>query len=167
MRALLLFCLVSLTVTGTHAQSAADLVAKGLQKLEMGHNEEALKYYNQAIQNDPTYMDAYVKRAFVHSIMKDYTSAIADYDAIIASNPNLPHTYVSRGSAYNKLEKYEEALKDFNKALELDPGNAEAYNNRGWSKKGLGDKEGACSDWKASKKLGNEEAKIILKNNQC
>ena len=59
------------------------------------------------------------------------------------------------------------AIKDFNMAIEIDPKNSEAYNNRGWSKKGLGDKDGACQDWKTSKKMGNEEAKIILKNNQC
>jgi hypothetical protein len=40
-------------------------------------------------------------------------------------------------------------------------------NNRGWSKKFKGDKDGACKDWNASKKMGNDEAKIILKNNQC
>lgn len=40
-------------------------------------------------------------------------------------------------------------------------------NNRGWAKKFLGDKDGACKDWQTSKKMGNEEAKIILKNNQC
>lgn len=31
----------------------------------------------------------------------------------------------------------------------------------------LGDVKGACEDWNKSKKLGNEEAKIILKNNYC
>ena len=58
-------------------------------------------------------------------------------------------------------------MDDFNVALKLKPDDAEAYNNRGFSKKMLGDKTGACEDWNKSKKLGNEEAKIILKNNYC
>ena len=65
------------------------------------------------------------------------------------------------------MERYEEAMKDFNEALEIDPKDQEAFNNRGFSKKGLGDKDGACKDWKSSRKLGNEEAKLILKNNYC
>jgi hypothetical protein len=51
--------------------------------------------------------------------------------------------------------------------LNIDPNNQEAYNNRGWAKNGLGLYKEACLDWKTSKKLGNEEAKIILKNNNC
>ena len=56
---------------------------------------------------------------------------------------------------------------DFNKAIELDPENQEAYNNRGYTKKFMGKTKEACDDWKKSKKLGNEEAKIIMKNNDC
>ena len=66
-----------------------------------------------------------------------------------------------------KLKQYEKAMEDFNAILAADPENQEAYNNRGWCKKYLGDPAGACEDWKQSKKLGNSEAKIILKNNGC
>jgi Flp pilus assembly protein TadD len=66
-----------------------------------------------------------------------------------------------------KLKKYGEAKADFDDVIAADPENSEAYNNRGWCKKRLGNKEGACEDWKTSKKLGNSEAKIILKNNGC
>jgi tetratricopeptide (TPR) repeat protein len=81
--------------------------------------------------------------------------------------PGFLWAYISRGSALNKLKRFQEAMSDFNKALELDPENQEAYNNRGWAKKGLGDDKAACEDWKKSKKMGNEEAKIILGNSGC
>ena len=58
-------------------------------------------------------------------------------------------------------------MTDFNEALRIEPKNQEAFNNRGWAKSGLGRAAVACEDWNMSKKLGNEEAKIILKNNQC
>ena len=75
--------------------------------------------------------------------------------------------FLSRGSAYNKTEQYKLAISDFTKVLQFDPKNQEAYNNRGWAKKFSGNKDGACIDWKRSKKMGNAEAKIILKNNKC
>jgi tetratricopeptide (TPR) repeat protein len=74
---------------------------------------------------------------------------------------------VSRGSAYNKLDQHGAAIADLDIAIELDPANSEAFNNRGWSKKALDDPDGACADWMESKRLGNPEARIILKNNHC
>ena len=53
------------------------------------------------------------------------------------------------------------------KRIELDPRDQEAYNNRGFALKKLGRKDEACKDWNKSKKLGNKEAKVILKNNYC
>ncbi len=70
-------------------------------------------------------------------------------------------------AALNKQKKYKEAMADYDRVLSLDPKNTEAYNNRGWCKKWLTDTDGACADWNTSKRLGSEEAKIILKNNHC
>ena len=106
-------------------------------------------------------------KSYFYSYLQQYENAVADYTVVIKHDNKQVWSYISRGSAYNKLKKYEKALADFNVALNLDPENQEAYNNRGWAKKFLGDKSGACKDWKTSKKKGNKEAKIILKNNGC
>lgn len=150
-----------------HAQTAADLVEIGESEVQQGNYEQALAHYNQAIEKESDYMDAFLNRAFVYSMLKDYEKAVSDYTKIIELNQNFVFAYLSRGSAFNKLKKFDEAMTDFNRVIELDPENSEAYNNRGWSRKGLGDHDGACKDWKISKKMGNDEAKIILKNNQC
>lgn len=149
------------------AQDVEELLKQGQQQLEMGNTSAALSLYNEAIDIDPNFLDAHLKRAFVYSMLNQHEKAILDYDKIVELNPQNSNIYVSRGSAYNRLNQFEKALVDFNKAIELDKTNSDAYNNRGWAKKGLGDKKGACSDWKKSKKLGNQEARIILINNQC
>ena len=97
----------------------------------------------------------------------EYKGAIEDYSRVIELDPKHKWAYLSRGAAKNKLNEFKEAMIDFTKVLELDPKDQEAYNNRGFSKKGLDDQAGACADWNKSKKMGNEEAKIILKNNHC
>lgn len=128
---------------------------------------EAIPFYDKAIELDPANPTYYLQRGFCKNITKDFDGAVSDFSALIDLSPGNGFAYVSRGSALNKMERYEEAMEDFNKALEIDPKDQEAYNNRGFSKKGLGDKDGACKDWKSSRKLGNEEAKLILKNNYC
>lgn len=161
---LLVLTISTLHVMGQDPQAHVD---NGQQLIQNGKYEEALEQFNMAIILDPASKTAFIQRAFTYSVLKDYESAISDYSHVLQLNPALISAYLSRGSAYNKLERFEEALQDFNKVIELDPNNSEAYNNRGWSKKGMGDKDGACADWKTSKKMGNQEAKIILKNNQC
>ena len=149
------------------AQDAKDLVRQGKRAQNMGNTEEAIEIYNQAIDLEPDFTDAYTARAYSYGFRGDHDLAIQDYTKVIELDPNNADVYISRGSGYNDMHKFNLALSDFNKAIELDPTNARAYNNRGFTKKGLGDKDGACKDWKKSKKLGNGEAKIILINNQC
>jgi tetratricopeptide (TPR) repeat protein len=129
--------------------------------------QPAVDYFTKAIKIEPEHINALLERGFSRNVLKDYAGAVEDFTAVINLNPNHRWAYVSRGSSRNKIGEYNLAIEDFNKALELDPTDQEAYNNRGFSKKMSGDKEGACTDWNKSKKLGNEEAKIILKNNYC
>jgi len=137
------------------------------QKERSGDYQGAVDSYSKAIMADSSNMNYFLKRGFANTLNQKYEDAITDFSFIIEENPGHLFALTSRGSAFNKLGKYEEAMADFNLVLEMDPGNQEAYNNRGWSKKFLGDFEGACKDWRKSKRLGNEEAVIILGNNFC
>jgi len=148
-------------------QSAEGLYRKGQIAQNANNLEEALGYFTQAIESNAEYDDAYLARAFVLGRLSRHDEALEDYDKVVELDPTESYVYVSRGSEYNRLKKFDLAILDFNKAIELDKRNSEAYNNRGWAKKGLGDKKGACKDWKKSRILGNEEARIILINNQC
>ena len=156
-----------IAIAANAQNEAAELVKQGLQKSNMGNHDEALTLYSKALETDPELLDAYVKRAYVNSILKNYDATIEDYNKILSIKPDLVIVYVSRGSAFSKLKQYDKAIADFDHALSLDKNNSEAYNNRGWAKKYQGDSDGVCEDWKTSKNLGNEEAKIILKNNKC
>ncbi len=147
--------------------TAADYFNKGEYYYRNFEHAQAVTYYNRVIELEPGHINALLQRGFCRNILKDYEGAIADFSEVIILNPQHKWAYVSRGSALNKTGKYSEAISDFNKALELDPRDQEAYNNRGFAKKLSGDKEGACDDWNTSRKLGNDEAKIILKNNYC
>jgi|688.fasta_scaffold103168_5 tetratricopeptide (TPR) repeat protein len=149
------------------AQSAESFFKEGESKSKAGDYEAAIVSYTKAIQADSTYYNAYLRRGFCYGLQEKYDLAVADYTSLLRHAPNHVWAITSRGSAQNKLGNYDLAIEDFNRVLAIDPKNQEAMNNRGWSKKFKGDKDGACKDWNASKKMGNDEAKIILKNNQC
>jgi tetratricopeptide (TPR) repeat protein len=166
------FLIVGLLMLGSshlvaQDSTAADYFNKGEFYYRNFSHQEAVTYYNRVLELEPNHVNALLQRGFCRNILKDFEGAIADFSEVIRLNPDHKWAYVSRGSARNKTGKYELAIADFNRALELDPSDQEAYNNRGFSKKLMGDKKGACEDWNTSKKLGNQEAKIILKNNYC
>lgn len=165
-KTLLLFTVIAFSLI-SQGQTAEDYFKEGEAKSKQRNFIGAIEEYSKAIQADPKLWNAYVKRAFCYGLTDQYDKAVEDYTVAIAAEPEKIYSYQSRGSAHYKLGHYPEALADFNKVLELDPKNQEAFNNRGFVKKSLGDKEGACKDWYTSKKMGNDEAKIIIKNNNC
>lgn len=162
-------------ITAMNAQAGSEkfidsAMVQGKIKYNNGRYEEAIKDFSIIIEADAKNIHAYLQRGFSYVLLKDFTHAIEDFSTVIQLEPEHEWAYISRGGAYNKLLEYNKAIDDFNAALALMPNDSEAseaYNNRGFSKKMLGDKVGACEDWHKSKKLGNDEAYIIIKNNRC
>ena len=167
MKNVVLLITMALLSFSSFAQDAEAVFNKAEGLFAAGKYEDAAELYARVLKTDPENMNAYLRRGFCLSVLERYDEAIADYTFVVQQHPNHPFAYLSRGSAYNKKEEWKLALADFDKVLSLDPKNQEAYNNRGWAKTDLGLHKEACKDWKASKKLGNAEAKIIMKNNHC
>ncbi|MEQ8323434.1 MAG: tetratricopeptide repeat protein [Vicingaceae bacterium] len=161
------FTLLFVFAFGVIYSQADELLKKGDMAFSRGDYLESIEHYSKAIETDPTNLNAHIQRGLALSITKEYAKSVTDFTAVLDERPELTSVRNSRGSAYLKLKDYDKAIADFNDVLSNDPENQEAYNNRGWCKKYKGDDEGACKDWKTSKKLGNGEAKIILKNNGC
>lgn len=167
MRTLTTLVLIGLAPLLSFAQSAEDYFQKGESLYNDAMYEQAIPLFDLALKSDPGHMNSYLRRGFCYSMIERFDAAVADFSKIIEAHPEHVWAYLSRGSALNKQKKYKEAMADYDRVLSLEPKNTEAYNNRGWCKKWLADTDGACADWNTSKRLGSEEAKIILKNNHC
>lgn len=149
------------------AQDVKTFYNSGQDNYKHLHYKEAIDDYTRVITLDSMHVSAYLQRGFCKGMVKDFSGAIEDFTKVIEMDSTNKYAYISRGSAKNKTGEFQNAMDDFNKALGIDPTDQEAYNNRGFSKKGLGDFKGACEDWYVSKRMGNEESIIILKNNRC
>lgn len=171
MRSILLTMLfLALSIAPAHAQAPTSdqaLFNEGQRAYNSGNYAKAIDLFTQALKVDPEDLNAYLQRGFCHSLSGQYDAAIADFTSVIDRKKDHIWAYISRGSAYKKAGKFDLALKDFDTVLQMDPRNEEAFNNRGWTYKSMGDLAQACEDWSASKKMGNDEARVILKNNNC
>ena len=144
-----------------------ELYNKAMTQFRLSRPQEAIKLLDESLSYDTLNYNAYIKRGFVKGSVGNYEGELEDYNTVLNFDSTHVQSYLSRGSAYSKLKKYNFAMADFNKVIMFDNSNYEAYNNRGFVKKALGDFDGACQDWNYSKKMGNKEAIIILKNNHC
>jgi tetratricopeptide (TPR) repeat protein len=98
---------------------AKGLFNQGKKKSENGKYLGAVKDYNQAIQIDPNYTDAYKGRGDAHYFLKDYRAAIEDYTQVIRLAPDLADAYMIRAIARCELTDKQGAIKDEQKAAIL------------------------------------------------
>ena len=87
----------------------AELVAQGNSFLKKGQFDQAIAYFNRAIEINPRYDTAYNNRGFVYYIKGQYDKAIADCTKVIEINPKYALAYKNRATAYFYKRQYEKA----------------------------------------------------------
>ncbi|WP_158054542.1 tetratricopeptide repeat protein [Scytonema sp. HK-05] len=98
---------------------AKNFFNQGKKKSGNGQYLGAVKDYNQAIQIDPNYTDAYIGRGDAHYFLKDYEAAIEDYTQVIRLVPDLADAYMIRAIARCELRDKQGAIKDNREAATL------------------------------------------------
>ena len=94
--------------------------------------------YNQAIELQPDYAEAYINRGNALRDLGQLEAAVESYDKAIQLRSDYVETYSNRGVALAELGQLEAAVDSYNQAIELQPDYAEAYYNRGNTLRDLG-----------------------------
>jgi tetratricopeptide (TPR) repeat protein len=87
--------------------------------------------FNQALQADPTYYEAYVGKGDSLRATEDYQSAQLAYSRALEINQNSAAAYNGRGESALEMKQIDAAAADFARALELDPTNPIVLSNLG------------------------------------
>jgi tetratricopeptide (TPR) repeat protein len=93
--------------------------------------EAAIKQLDRAIELDPRYVEAYLKRGFAYKELKQRDRALADYGAAVRLAPTNPNVYNERGGALLAFDQLDAALADFETVARLAPWAIGAHFNRG------------------------------------
>jgi len=99
-------------------------IAYILQK--SGDNEEAIKYYKQALELDKENEYIHNSMASIYRINGEYTSAKIHLKASLDIDSENPITYYNYGNLLVDMQSYEEAATMYEKAIELNPDFVEA-----------------------------------------
>ncbi|MDH4222224.1 MAG: protein kinase [candidate division Zixibacteria bacterium] len=83
--------------------------------------EEAVHYFNKAIEIDPLYKDPYNDLAYTYNAIGDFEKSIWAINQYISLAPDEANPYDSRGDLYAWNGKIEKAVESYKKALEIKP----------------------------------------------
>ncbi len=98
---------------------------------DQGNYEEAIEYYNKALEMEPGYKWAWNNKGLALYNLKKYEESINCYDGAIKIDPDNVEAWNNKGVSLTYLNKFEEAIKCYDKAIKIDSNFIEAWNNKG------------------------------------
>jgi tetratricopeptide (TPR) repeat protein len=81
--------------------------------------EQAIGYYDRAIELNREYIAAYNNRGAARSDLGELETAIADFNRAIELDPKTAQAYYNRGNAHREQGDLEAAIADYDKAITL------------------------------------------------
>ncbi len=130
---------------------------RGLDKALQGDLEGAIQEFDQALQINPEFAEAYYKRGVTRFDLEDMQGAIADYTKALQLNPDSIESYFGRGLARLALGETQGALEDSNQVLGITSNHAAAYNLQGTAYRRLGDTQAAIASLKKAAQIYLEQ----------
>lgn len=94
------------------------LIDQGAILVEMDQIEDALKIFNQVVQEFGS-ADAYRFRGMALMEQMEYEKAVKDFDAAVRKGAQNLDIFLRRGEAFYQLGETEKALRNFSQAKEL------------------------------------------------
>jgi tetratricopeptide (TPR) repeat protein/class 3 adenylate cyclase len=116
------------TPVASSAQAAYD---DGMRLIDKHDAAGAVRRFDDAINAQADYIDAYVGRAEARRGLLQYDLSMQDCNKIIQLDANEPRGYNCRGLGRQLLQQYDGSLSDLNEAIRRKPTFAHAYGNRG------------------------------------
>jgi tetratricopeptide (TPR) repeat protein len=93
----------------------------GTELMQYGDYNYALKVFNNILDNDPKWSEAWNKRATVYFLMSQFTNSLNDIDKVLDIEPRHFGALSGQARIFIKLQKYEKAIQSIEQALEFYP----------------------------------------------
>ena len=105
-----------------------ELNNRGIFFIKTKQEQEALKYFNRAIENNSDYLNSYFNKAIVFKTLQKFDEAIECYNIILRKEPKQGQAYFEKANVlfFNKND-VKTAAKLYNKAVFLGVKNPEIY----------------------------------------
>lgn len=114
-----------------YPEDAVDAYKQAEIKIVQQKYEEAIAFFDKAIERLPRYAKAWLKKGDALTHLKRYDDALYCYGKVLQINPESVDAWNLHGVCLCDLKRYEDALESFDEAILLDPSHAVAWNFKG------------------------------------
>jgi len=95
--------------------------AKAIGLYTDGKFEEALKFYNTAVLENPNFVHAKRGRARTLMQLGQYQQALDAFNEVLNLDPKSAVSFANRGILEDRMGLYDLAIEDYGKAIKMDP----------------------------------------------
>ncbi len=97
------------------------LFITGVYYARTGQKNKALQAFDQCINQNFAYMEAYLEKGFIYYDQKDYAIALKIFHMASNVNNTYPDAYYWQAKCYEALQQTNDAIKNYQTSLTLDP----------------------------------------------
>jgi len=123
----------------------------------MGSYEEALRYYDKAIEMDPNYSEYYNEVGNIYLRLGRLAEAHTMYLKAIELSPPYFEVWANLGQSYRLQGELRKAVEAYSRALDLEPNHTLALVGRAQAYEALGVRSSALADYSAAIELEPEQ----------
>lgn len=124
------FTLLEHTIAVTNDNASA-MNSLGAARMEAGHLDAAIGWYNKALAIRPLYAEGWNNLANAEAAKNDFAAAYPHYENAMRLKENYFEAFNNYGEALTRDGKFDHAIALLNKCLEIKPDFAPAYYNLG------------------------------------
>jgi len=102
-------------------KNLTDKLELGTELMYDGSYQYALRIFTNIIKSDPSWSEAWNKRATLLFFMKDYQGSLSDIDKVLYIEPRHFGALSGRVQIFIKLKRYQKAINDLKRAKKIHP----------------------------------------------
>jgi tetratricopeptide (TPR) repeat protein len=139
------------------------LLDRAFTELKRQNWRQAVATLTEAIDFNPSLIQAYHRRAIAYLALNELDRAFTDCDRVIKSDPTpitgtetppyVADAHAHRGAVFARKGQHDKAIADFTKAIQLAPNVAIPYEWRAQSHRAVGDTSSAAEDERRAREL--------------
>ncbi|MDJ0578001.1 MAG: J domain-containing protein [Xenococcaceae cyanobacterium MO_234.B1] len=142
---------------------------QGLKKSQNQQYQKAIAQYTKAINIEPRFINAYLKRCEMYYRLGNHQGILDDCDQILQINPSLAEAFYYQGIARYSLGYVQGAIDSYSEVIRQKPHYAPAYYGRGMAYRDSKETGAAIKDLQIARDLfiaeGNHDSYLQVKEN--
>ena len=154
--------LIIFKISSARCETVIDLIDKGHELYNQKKYNEAIVFYNRALELNPDSIDALYYKGLALNKKGEYEEALLSLEKVLKLNISHIDALNNMGLVLTFQGKYEEAYNYYNKSAGINPQNTETYIKKGFTMSVEGKYKEAIECYDRALEINPEESEALV-----